>query len=274
MIMTVPSNLLPLEAYVRSGFFCLILAGVGLWEFFSPRRRARVGRRLRWLNNLLVSVINAVSVRLFFPLLPLGVAVVCAERGYGLLNLLHVPPWFSIPAGIVVLDLAIYGQHVLLHKVGVLWRLHRMHHTDLDVDVTTGVRFHPLEILLSESIKMAVVAAAGAPAISVLIFELVLNGMSLFNHGNLRLPAAVDAVLRLFVITPDMHRVHHSIIVKEGNNNYGFSIPWWDRLFGTYRAQPAAGHDGMTIGVGEFFDVRYSRLPQMLATPFVKGKVP
>jgi sterol desaturase/sphingolipid hydroxylase (fatty acid hydroxylase superfamily) len=271
--MNMTSDLLPLEAYVRSGFFSVVLLGVGFWEYFAPRRRARVGRKIRWLNNLLVHAINAVGLRLVFPLLTLGVAVLCAERGFGLLHAFGVPPELSVVAGVAVLDLAIYGQHVLLHKVGFLWRLHRMHHTDLDVDVTTGVRFHPLEILLSESIKMAVAAAAGVPPVSVLFFEVLLNGMSLFNHGNLRLPGAIDGTLRLFIITPDMHRVHHSIVVEEGNNNYGFSVPWWDRLFGTYRAQPAAGHEGMTIGVRDFFDVRYSRLPEMLATPFLKGKV-
>ncbi len=271
--MNASTDFLPLEAYVRSGFFLLVIAGVGLWEFAAPRRRTDVSRKLRWVNNLLVHAVNAAGVRLIFPVLPLGAAVLCAENGWGLLHRIDAPPWFSVVAGIAALDLAIYGQHVLLHKVGLLWRLHRMHHTDRHVDVTTGVRFHPLEIMLSELIKIAVVAGAGTPPISVLVFEVVLNGMSLFNHGNLRLPAAVDGVLRLFIITPDMHRVHHSIVVKEGNNNYGFSVPWWDRLFRTYLAQPAAGHEGMTIGVREFFDVRYARLPEMLATPFLKGNV-
>ena len=170
----------------------------------------------------------------------------------------------------VLFDLAIYLQHVMVHAVPALWRLHRMHHSDLDFDVTTGARFHPVEILLSMAIKLALVAALGPPAIAVLIFEVALNGSSMFNHANLRLPGALDRCLRWIVVTPDMHRVHHSIVPFETNSNFGFCLPWWDRLFGTYRDQPGAGHVGMTIGIEEFRDPREQRLDRMLTQP-VRG---
>ena len=183
-------------------------------------------------------------------------------------TLLALPAWVGVVASVVLLDLAIYFQHVLFHAVPVLWRLHRMHHADLDFDVTTGLRFHPIEILLSMVIKLAVVAALGAPALAVLIFEVLLNATSMFNHGNVRIPAGLDRVLRWVVVTPDMHRVHHSILSRETNSNFGFNLPWWDRLFGTYRAQPAAGHEGMTIGIEQFRDPRELRLDRMLLQPF------
>jgi len=169
---------------------------------------------------------------------------------------------------VIVLDLAIYLQHVLFHAVPVLWRLHRMHHADLEFDVSTGVRFHPIEILLSMGIKLGVVAALGTPAVAVLVFEVLLNATSMFNHGNVRLPARTDRVLRWIVVTPEMHRVHHSVVPRETNSNFGFNLPWWDRLFGTYRAQPAAGHEGMTIGIAQFRDPSELRLDRLLIQPF------
>ena len=171
----------------------------------------------------------------------------------------------------VVLDLVIYLQHVLFHAVPALWRLHRMHHADLEFDVTTGTRFHPIEIVLSMLIKLTVIGALGAPALSVLIFEVLLNATAMFNHSNVQLPAPVDCILRWLVVTPDMHRVHHSVVVRETNSNFGFNLPWWDRLFGTYRAQPEAGHEGMTIGVKEIRDPAEQRLDRMLTQPFRKG---
>ena len=185
------------------------------------------------------------------------------------MNNLGAPTWVAIALSVLLLDLAIYGQHVMFHAVPALWRLHRMHHADLDFDVTTGARFHPIEILLSLGIKLAVVAALGAPALGVLIFEVILNATSMFNHGNVRMAPRLDRVLRCFVVTPDMHRVHHSVIPRETNSNFGFSLPWWDRLLGTYRAQPAAGHQGMTIGIEQFRAPRDQRLDRMLAQPFV-----
>jgi sterol desaturase/sphingolipid hydroxylase (fatty acid hydroxylase superfamily) len=189
-------------------------------------------------------------------------------RGWGLFNLMAVPAWVGVVSSVVVLDLAIYLQHVLFHAVPVLWRLHRMHHADLEFDVSTGLRFHPLEILLSMLIKFTVIVALGAPAVAVLIFEVLLNATSMFNHGNVRIPTSLDRTLRWIVVTPDMHRVHHSILSRETNSNFGFNLPWWDRLFGTYWAQPTAGHDGMTIGIEQFREPRELGLDRMLLQPF------
>jgi sterol desaturase/sphingolipid hydroxylase (fatty acid hydroxylase superfamily) len=195
-------------------------------------------------------------------------ALVAEQRGWGLMNAVAAPAWIAVPVSVLLLDLAIYLQHVAFHAVPALWRLHRMHHADLDIDVTTGLRFHPIEIVLSMGIKLAVVTALGAPAVAVLVFEVLLNATSMFNHANLRLPQPIDRALRWLVVTPDMHRVHHSVAVAETNSNYGFNLPWWDRLFGTYRDQPAAGHDGMTIGVERFRSPRDLMLDRMLLQPF------
>jgi len=192
------------------------------------------------------------------------------------MNNVDLPPWLKIMLGVASLDLAIYFQHVMFHAVPALWRLHMMHHTDLDFDVTTGVRFHPIEIILSMGIKMTVVVVLGIAALAVLIFEVLLNGTSMFNHGNVRLPRRIDRWLRLFVVTPEMHRVHHSVVIRETNSNFGFNLPWWDRLLGTYRPQPAAGHEGMTIGLSHFRDPKRLTLPWLLALPFINppGKYP
>ena len=186
------------------------------------------------------------------PTTAVGLALVAEARGWGLVHALGLPMWASVPLAVVALDLAIYLQHVLFHAVPALWRLHRVHHADLEIDVTTGARFHPIEILLSMGIKLGVVAALGAPAVAVLLFEVLLNATSMFNHSNVRMPLRLDRVLRWVVVTPDMHRVHHSIAARETNSNFGFNLPWWDRLFGTYRDQPAAGHEAMTIGIEQF----------------------
>jgi sterol desaturase/sphingolipid hydroxylase (fatty acid hydroxylase superfamily) len=200
-----------------------------------------------------------------------GLALLAEAKGFGLFNAWPVAGWISIIASVVVLDLVIYLQHVLFHAVPALWRLHRMHHADLEFDVTTGARFHPIEIVLSMLIKLSVIGALGAPAVAVLIFEVLLNGTAMFNHSNIRLPTSMDRVLRWFIVTPDMHRVHHSVIVRETNSNFGFNLPWWDRLFGTYRDQPAAGHDAMTIGIEQIRDPAEQRLDRMLTQPFRKG---
>jgi sterol desaturase/sphingolipid hydroxylase (fatty acid hydroxylase superfamily) len=245
---------------------------MALWELAAPRRHQTVGRTRRWPGNLGVVLIDTVVVRLVFPLAAVGVALVVETRGWGLFPALDAPAWLVITLSIVVLDLAIYLQHVLFHAVPVLWRLHRMHHTDLEVDVTTGVRFHPLEILLSMGIKLGVIAAFGTPAVSVLVFEVLLNATSMFNHGNVRLSPAIDRVLRWIVVTPEMHRVHHSMVARETNSNFGFNLPWWDRLLGTYRAQPAAGHLGMTLGVDQFREPAELRLDRLLLQP-LRGDV-
>jgi sterol desaturase/sphingolipid hydroxylase (fatty acid hydroxylase superfamily) len=234
----------------------------------APRRKQTIGRGQRWPSNIGVVVLDTLLVRLVFPTAAVGVALLAEAHGWGLLHALNAPAWLSIISSVILLDLAIYLQHVLFHAVPVLWRLHRVHHADLEFDVTTGARFHPIEILLSMGIKLGVVAALGAPAVAVLIFEVLLNATSMFNHGNVRLPQRIDPVLRWIVVTPDMHRVHHSVVPRETNSNFGFNLPWWDRLCGTYRAQPAAGHGGMTIGIEQFRDPRELRLDRMLLQPF------
>jgi sterol desaturase/sphingolipid hydroxylase (fatty acid hydroxylase superfamily) len=258
----------PYEPWIRLGAFGCVFAVMAIWEFLEPRRRQAIGRAARWPNNVGVVVVDTLLVRILFPITAVGVALAVEERGLGLLNVLTIPAWISIPAAVVVLDLAIYFQHVLFHAVPALWRLHRMHHADLDFDVTTGLRFHPIEILLSMMIKFTVIAAIGAPAAAVLIFEVLLNATSMFNHGNVRIGQAADSVLRWFLVTPDMHRVHHSILSHETNSNFGFNLPWWDRLFGTYRSQPVAGHEGVTIGIEQFRDPRELGLLRMLLQPF------
>jgi sterol desaturase/sphingolipid hydroxylase (fatty acid hydroxylase superfamily) len=253
---------------IRLAFFLGILVLMAAWEIAAPKRHQTVGRWVRWPNNLAVAALNTVFLRILFPTAAVGWALVGEERAWGLLNNLNTPQWAAVMLSLALLDLAIYLQHVLFHAVPVLWRLHRMHHADLDFDVTTGTRFHPLEILLSMLIKLTVIAALGPPAVAVLIFEVLLNATSMFNHGNVRIPPGIDQALRWLVVTPDMHRVHHSVIPTETNSNFGFNLPWWDRLCGTYRAQPAAGHEGMTIGIEQFRTVRDLWLDRMLLQPF------
>jgi sterol desaturase/sphingolipid hydroxylase (fatty acid hydroxylase superfamily) len=267
-------TLLAHEPFVRLAAFAGVFIAMAVWEFIGPRRKQAVGRGRRWPNNLGVVVVSTLLLRIVFPTTAVGLALFAEARGFGLFNVVALPAWAGVLVSVVVLDLAIYLQHVLFHAVPGLWRLHRMHHADLDFDVTTGLRFHPVEILLSMLIKFAVVAALGAPALSVLIFEVLLNATSMFNHGNVRIPAGIDRVLRWLVVTPDMHRVHHSILVRETNSNFGFNLPWWDRLFGTYRAQPAAGHEAMTIGIEQFREPRELRLDRMLIQPLRDGAGP
>ena len=256
------------EPVVRLSVFAGVFAAMAFWELLAPRRRQAIGRFRRWPSNVGIVVLDAICVRLVFPVAAVGVAVLAEARGWGLFQVQEMPAWLAIIASVILLDLAIYLQHVLFHAVPVLWRLHRMHHADLDFDVTTGVRFHPLEILLSMAIKLGIVGALGTPPVAVLLFEVLLNATTMFNHGNVRFPERVDRVLRWIVVTPDMHRVHHSLVRCETNSNFGFNLPWWDRLFGTYRAEPAAGHEEMTIGIGQFRDLRELRLDRMLLQPF------
>ena len=260
------------EPAIRLAVFLGIFAAVAIGETLAPRRQRSLSRLARWPNNIGVVVVNTLVVRLAFPTAAVGLALLGETRGWGLLNLIELPFWLSVVIAVVVLDGVIYLQHVMFHAVPALWRLHRMHHADQDFDVTTGARFHPIEILLSMVLKLGAVAALGPPALGVLIFELLLNATAMFNHGNWRLPLALDRGLRWFVVTPDMHRVHHSIVPEETNSNFGFSLPWWDRLFGTYRDQPAAGHDAMTIGIEQFREPADQRLDKMLTQPF-RGEV-
>ena len=256
------------EPAVRLTAFLGVFAIMALWEVWAPRRDARLPRRQRWPHNLGLVVLDSLLVRLLAPGAAIALAVAGEARGWGLINELGLPGWAAILLAIVLLDLAIYFQHVMFHAVPMLWRLHRVHHSDLDFDVTTGTRFHPIEILLSTLIKMAAVVAIGAPAVAVLVFEVLLNATAMVNHANGKLPVAIDRWLRLLVVTPDMHRVHHSVVHNETNSNFGFNVPWWDRLFGTYRAQPAAGHEAMTIGVDAFRTPADLRLDRLLVQPF------
>lgn len=259
------------EAAIRLGVFLGIFALMAVLEAIAPRRARTHPRSLRWLGNLGVVVLNTLLVRLLFPVAAVALALAGEQQGWGLLNHLDLPGWLAVLLAVVILDFIIYLQHVMFHAVPLLWRLHRMHHTDLDLDVTSGARFHPVEIVISMVIKMAAVVALGPPAVAVVIFEVVLNATAMFNHSNLSIPAPVDRLLRLMVVTPDMHRVHHSVVPNETNSNFGFNAPWWDRLFGTYRAQPAAGHAGMTIGIEDFRSSRDLWLDRMLLQP-LKGE--
>lgn len=257
------------EVPIRLGFFFGVLLLVALWEIGSPRRLLSQPKVLRWSHNLGLTFLNSLLLRLLFPAAAVGVAVFAGQQGWGLFNYYHLPLLLSATVSVILLDGIVYLQHVMVHAIPLLWRLHRVHHADLDFDVTTGARFHPLEIIFSMLIKFAAILLLGPPVLAVVIFEILLNATSMFNHGNLRLPVKVDRVLRLFVVTPDMHRVHHSIEDDETNSNFGFNLPWWDRLFGTYKAQPDAGHEGMTIGIDRFRDpTKVERLPGMLLLPF------
>jgi len=257
------------EPAIRLSAFLGIFAAVALWEVMAPRRTRSFSRLARWPNNIGIVAFNTIVLRVLFPTAAIGMALAAEAHGWGLFNTLPVPLWLAVILSVMILDFAIYLQHVLVHAVPALWRLHRMHHADLDYDVTTGARFHPIEIVISMGLKLMVVSALGAPASAVLIFEVILNATAMFNHGNVRIPEGLDRLLRLIVVTPDMHRVHHSVIPRETNSNFGFSLPWWDRLFGTYTAQPRDGHADMTIGIEQFRDGRDLRLDRMLIQPFL-----
>jgi sterol desaturase/sphingolipid hydroxylase (fatty acid hydroxylase superfamily) len=257
------------ELLLRLGAFAGVLAAMAAWEVLAPRRARLHPRRVRWTSNLGLVALNALVVRIAFPVAAVGFAALAAERGWGLLNAFDVPFWVAFGLSLLALDMAIYLQHVMFHAVPALWRLHRVHHADPDFDVTTGARFHPVEILLSMLVKLGAIALLGAPAAAVLAFEILLNACALFNHGNVSIPAALDGALRRVIVTPDMHRIHHSMEPAEANSNYGFNLAWWDRLFGTYRAEASLPQERMRIGVaGITGDERAVSLPGMLAIPF------
>ncbi|MFK5925231.1 MAG: sterol desaturase family protein [Desulfuromusa sp.] len=256
------------EGLIRSIFFFTVLILVGYAEIKVARRPLTVAKKVRWFNNLGIIFLSSLLLKLTVPVAAIGVAVAAAAKGWGLFNSYDLSPWLTIPLSILLLDLVVYLQHLMFHATPVLWRLHMVHHADLDLDASSGLRFHPLEILISMGIKMTVVAALGIPVIAVFIFEITLNATAMFNHGNIYLPEKVDRILRLFTVTPDMHRVHHSVLIRETNSNFGFNFPWWDRLFGTYRAQPAAGHELMTIGLSQFRKAEQVTLLKLLLLPF------
>lgn len=257
------------EALIRFTFFSVILILMAVWEIMTPRRRLSTSKKARWSVNLGMTVIDTLTLRLLLPVTAVNLALLIDNRGWGLFNNLQLPHGVAVVIGLFALDFIIYLQHAMFHFLPTFWRLHRVHHTDLDFDVTTGVRFHPGEILLSMGIKLTAISFLGVPVLAVVLFEIILNATSMFNHGNVRLPQILDRGLRLFVVTPEMHRVHHSVVIKEYNSNFGFNLPWWDRLFGTYRAQPAAGHEGMTIGLALVRDPKKLTLPRLLIQPFL-----
>jgi sterol desaturase/sphingolipid hydroxylase (fatty acid hydroxylase superfamily) len=269
MVLGMNNFILDHEPIIRLSSFLGILLLMAIWELLAPRRSLTTSKTSRWFNNLSIVLIDSLAVRLLIPLQAVGIALFVAKHGWGILNNVTLPNWAGIVLGILGLDLVIYLQHAMFHAIPAFWRLHRVHHTDLDFDVTTGIRFHPIEILLSMGIKMAAVVFLGVSAIAVIVLEVLLNATSMFNHGNVRLPGRIDRVLRLLVVTPEMHRVHHSVVIKEHNSNFGFNFPWWDRLLGTYRDQPARGHDGMIIGLSQFRNPKFLTLPRLILLPFV-----
>lgn len=262
------NTLLSNEASIRLIFFLSIFLLMACWELLAPRRNQDFPRRIRWPSNIGLVAFNTLLLRIVMPISAIGLAQITQSQSWGLLHQLPLPAWLALLLGIILLDLAIYLQHVMFHALPGLWRLHRMHHADLEFDVTTGSRFHPLEIILSMQIKLMVIAALGPSAVAVLIFEITLNAMAMFNHANVKLPLAMDKILRNLLVTPDMHRVHHSILPQEANSNFGFNLSLWDHCLGTYRAQPEKGHEGMTIGIDQFRSTRDLGLDRMLVQPF------
>ena len=255
------------EPVIRLAAFFGVFAAVAVWEIAVPCRDLTIRKPVRWGRNLGLLALDTVAVRLVLPAGAVGAALLAADRGWGVFNVLATPEWLAVLACVVVLDFVVWLQHVVFHAVPALWRLHMVHHADLDFDVTTGTRFHPIEILLSMLIKIAMVVVLGAPALAVLIFEVLLNATAMFNHGNVSLPRWIDTPLRWLIVTPDMHRVHHSVKRAECNSNFGFNLPWWDRLFGTYVPEPAAGRDAMVVGVSHVREQRQT-LRWLVGLPF------
>ena len=259
------------EPTLRLSFFVGALIAMAAWESFLPRRMRTISRWIRWPSNVGLVALNTVVARLLLPGVAVAVALSGERHSFGLLNAIAFPAWARAAIAIVLLDLAIYAQHLIFHAVPVLWRFHRVHHADLDFDVTTGSRFHTGEILISAAYKIALVFVLGVPAATFIVFEILLNATSSFSHGNARLPPILDRILRAVVVTPDMHRVHHSVLRAETNSNFGFNLSCWDRLFRTYRAEPTKGHATMTIGLDSFRDVADLRLDRMLVQPFIEA---
>lgn len=256
------------ELVVRLGSYFGMFGVMAVLELLLPRRELKTSKAVRWFNNIAVTFLDSALLRLLLPTSAVVAAAFAAGKGWGILNKVPLPGLVEGIVVVILLDMLIYWQHVLFHIVKPFWKLHMMHHADMDIDVTTGARFHPIEILLSMIIKIVAVLILGAPPWSVIAFEVILNGTAMFNHSNVFLPLSLDRALRTLVVTPDMHRVHHSVIIRETNSNYGFNLSVWDRLFGTYRDQPVKGHTAMTIGLANFRDPRDLWLPRMLAMPF------
>ncbi len=262
--------LLSIQGGVRLGVFLGVFGLMAIWELLAARRELAAERGSRWVTNLGVMVLDSLTQRLVFPAAAMGMALTAERAGWGLFHRLEAPAWVALLASIVLLDLAIYVQHVVFHAVPVLWRLHLVHHTDVHVDVTTGLRFHPLEIVASMAIKMAAIAVLGPPLLAVLVFEVMLNGLAMFNHSNVHIPGGIDRTLRWAIVTPDMHRIHHSVDGVEHNRNFGFNLSCWDRLFRTYRDQPEKGHLDMALGLPIFRSASWRSLPRLLWMPFAR----
>lgn len=256
------------DMLIRLTAFLSVFSAMALWELWAPRRRLTTPKGRRWAGNLTIVVLDAVIIRLLFAAGAVGAAIFAADRGWGLLNQLNWPGWVEILLAVVGLDLVLYLQHVMFHAVPQFWRLHMVHHADLDCDVSTGLRFHPVEVVLSMVIKLVAVIVLGPPTVAVVIFEVLLNATSMFNHSNICMLPSVERILRWFIVTPDMHRIHHSIVTRETNTNFGFNLPWWDRLLGTYRPEPEAGQERMTLGLEQFRDPSCLTLPRLLVLPF------
>jgi sterol desaturase/sphingolipid hydroxylase (fatty acid hydroxylase superfamily) len=264
--------LLDHESAIRLGFFLGAFALLALWEGIAPRRASQTSRAVRWTNNIALAAVNMLIVRVLLPLAGVGLAAFVNEHGTGLLNMLPVPYVLAVVVSLLAFDLAVYLVHLAFHNAPVLWRMHRLHHADVDVDVATAVRFHPIQVVLSTLVKFVVIMTLGTPVLAVVLFETVFHALLLFNHTNVRVPPAVDRVLRWFVVTPDMHRIHHSVRPSEANTNYGFALPWWDRLFGTYSAAPTAGQERMTLGIEAFRAPREFWLDRMLVNPMLEDR--
>lgn len=251
---------------IRLLAFLGTLAAMALWEFAAPDRRTEIPRLIRWTNNLAIVALDTALVRLLIPILPVAAATWATAQGWGLLS--PLPLWLSIPIAFLLLDLLIWGQHVMMHHIPALWRLHRMHHSDTHLDATTGLRFHPLEILFSTLIKIVAVVILGAPALAVIAFEIALNATSLFTHANIRLPDRTESLLRRLIVTPALHRIHHSVLPEETNSNYGFNLSLWDMLFGTFRPAPKGDPQTMPLGIEIFRTRREAWLDRLLTQPF------
>lgn len=260
------------DVFIRLIFFFSIFALIVIWEIFRPRKDLNESKSIRWISNLSLVALNSLIVRILLPVTSIGVAVLAHTEQWGLLNLIELPGWLAVIIAVVLMDFAIYLQHLLMHAAPFLWRLHQVHHADLDVDVTTGLRFHPLEILISMLFKFVVIAALGVPVVAVVIFEVLLNASSMFNHGNIFIPSQMDRALRHVLVTPDMHRLHHSVNPRWRNRNFGFCLTWWDRIFGTYLTQPFDVHDDIKLGLKTEDQSKTSiRLIGMLLMPFKKA---
>ncbi len=256
------------EGPVRLSVFAGIFILMAVLETAFPRKERTQNRSKRWVTNWSLVIIDTLALRVFVPILAVGFAGIATQKGWGLFNIWTGPIWLELILSIIILDMLIYAQHVASHHIPVLWRFHKVHHVDRDIDVTTGARFHPIEIVVSMAFKILCVIVLGAPAFAVFVFEVILNASAMFNHANVRLPLGVDRIVRIFLVTPDMHRIHHCVQMRETNSNFGFFLSAWDRLFKTYIAQPADGHDDMVIGLAEFQDDKPSSLWWSLLLPF------